>query len=34
MIQNALAANGQNRTRATKMLGISRRTLQNKIKEV
>jgi len=33
MIENALAANNQNRTRAAKILGISRRTLQNKIKE-
>jgi two-component system, NtrC family, response regulator AtoC len=33
MIENALAANDQNRTRAAKVLGISRRTLQNKIKE-
>jgi nitrogen-specific signal transduction histidine kinase len=33
MIVNALNANDQNRTRATEILGISRRTLQNKIKE-
>jgi two-component system, NtrC family, response regulator AtoC len=33
MIVNALTATDQNRTRAAKDLGISRRTLQNKIKE-
>jgi transcriptional regulator with PAS, ATPase and Fis domain len=33
MIVNALNATDQNRTRAAKSLGISRRTLQNKIKE-
>jgi DNA-binding NtrC family response regulator len=33
MIANALGAANQNRTQAAKMLGISRRTLQNKIKE-
>jgi DNA-binding protein Fis len=30
---NALNAAGQNRTHAAKILGISRRTMQNKIKE-
>jgi two-component system, NtrC family, response regulator AtoC len=33
MIVNALNATEQNRTRAAKILGISRRTMQNKIKE-
>jgi len=33
MIESALASNKQNRTRAAIVLGISRRTLQNKIKE-
>jgi two-component system response regulator HydG len=33
MIVNALNAAGQNRTHAAKILGISRRTMQNKIKE-
>jgi transcriptional regulator with PAS, ATPase and Fis domain len=33
MIVNALNATDQNRTKAAKILGISRRTLQNKIKE-
>jgi DNA-binding NtrC family response regulator len=33
MIVNALNTNDQNRTRAAETLGISRRTLQNKIKE-
>ena len=33
MILNALNSTNQNRTQAAKMLGISRRTLQNKIKE-
>jgi two-component system, NtrC family, response regulator AtoC len=33
MIVRALNTNNQNRTRAAKMLGISRRTLQNKINE-
>jgi DNA-binding NtrC family response regulator len=32
MILNALDSTNQNRTRAAKMLGISRRTLQNKLK--
>jgi two-component system response regulator HydG len=34
MIVNALNETNQNRTRAAKSLGISRRTLQNKIKEL
>jgi DNA-binding NtrC family response regulator len=34
MIVNALNTTDQNRTRAAKSLGISRRTLQNKIKEL
>jgi DNA-binding NtrC family response regulator len=33
MIKDALNKTNQNRTRAAKLLGISRRTLQNKIKE-
>jgi two-component system, NtrC family, response regulator AtoC len=33
MIANALNSTDQNRTRAAELLGISRRTLQNKIKE-
>jgi two-component system, NtrC family, response regulator AtoC len=33
MVMNALNSTDQNRTRAAKILGISRRTLQNKIKE-
>jgi transcriptional regulator with PAS, ATPase and Fis domain len=33
MIIDALNKTNQNRTRAAKLLGISRRTLQNKIKE-
>ncbi len=33
MILDALSATGQNRTKAAERLGISRRTLQNKIKE-
>jgi len=33
MIIEALNKMGQNRTRAARLLGISRRTLQNKIKE-
>jgi DNA-binding NtrC family response regulator len=33
MIVDALQKTGQNRTRAAELLGISRRTLQNKIKE-
>jgi DNA-binding protein Fis len=31
-IQRALAATGGNRTRAAKLLGISERTLRNKLK--
>jgi transcriptional regulator with PAS, ATPase and Fis domain len=33
-IRSALAQTGDNRTHAAKLLGISRRTLQRKIKEV
>jgi two-component system response regulator HydG len=33
MIVDALDKTGGNRTRAAKILGVSRRTLQNKIKE-
>jgi two-component system, NtrC family, response regulator HydG len=33
MIVNALNTTDQNRTKAARILGISRRTLQNKIKE-
>jgi transcriptional regulator with PAS, ATPase and Fis domain len=33
MIKDVLGAHNQNRTQAAKMLGSSRRTLQNKIKE-
>ena len=33
MILDALNRTNQNRTRAAELLGISRRTLQNKIKE-